>query len=480
MSAITATLPQFTAWLARETGIDAQTLGAKALERAVLERVRATRGRAISSTPASTPASTPPDTPERAAGACAEGNSTGDITRDGIDIYWQLLNTSPDERLALIEALVVPETWFFRDYDAFDLLARLALESSRCEPARVLRVLCAPCSTGEEPYSIAMALFDAGLDAKRFTIDALDISARAIGHARLAVYGRNSFRGQALEFRERHFSATAGGWRLNRRVQQAVRFDGDARFDFIFCRNVLIYFDRDAQDRAVHLLQTQLADHGTIFVGPSETGLMTRHAMRSARVPLAFAFRRARPEDAALAIATPRVLAPTAHDAAEGKKRPPVAAPFSATATAAVGTQHLDPIRTQYAAPLSTHRTQLRITFEEARRHADAGQFAEAERLALEFVAEHGPDSEAFYLLGLIADARGRGADASGYYRKALYLQPDHYEALTHLATLLDMTGDSAGAQQLMRRAQRAAMQTPTFQTEHLNHLREPHGSGRR
>jgi chemotaxis protein methyltransferase WspC len=100
----------------------------------------------------------------------------------------------------------------------------------------------------------------------------------------------------------------------------------------------------------------------------------------------------------------------------------------------------------------------------------------------------HGTDAEAFYLLGLIADARGRTADASDYYRKTLYLEPAHYEALTHLAALLDMSGDSAGAQQLMRRAQRAAakahaMTTATSATkatdDPLNLPRGKHGSRR-
>ena len=475
--AILTILPQFTAWLTRETGIDAQSLGTNTLERAVLERMRATQ------------AGTMPGAPYRAAGASADDDSTVSMTSDAIDIYWQLLNASPDERLALIEVLVVPETWFFRDRGAFTLLSRLALESLRREPTRVLRVLSVPCATGEEPYSIAMALLDAGLNAERFTIDALDISARAIGQARIAMYGRNSFRGHALEFRERHFSAMTGGWQLNQRVQQAVRFTeanlfeslhgGDARYDFIFCRNVLIYFDRDAQDRAVRLLETRLADHGTIFVGPSETGLMTRHAMSSARVPLAFAFQHARPEDTVRPAAAPPVRAPAAHSMPEAKKRPFVAPPFSAPTIAPVGTSRLNPAREQHAAPQPTHRAKSRLTLDEARRQADAGQFAQAERLALEFVTGHGPDGEAFYLLGLIADARGRSADAGNYYRKALYLEPAHYEALTHLATLLDMTGDSAGAQQLMRRAQRAVAQTPKLPAEHVTPLRGPHGSRR-
>ncbi|MBY4796491.1 MCP methyltransferase, partial [Burkholderia multivorans] len=96
-------------------------------------------------------------------------------------------------------------------------------------------------------------------------------------------------------------------------------------------------------------------------------------------------------------------------------------------------------------------------TLEDAQALANAGAFDEAERVLAQFSARVGPHADAFYLLGLIADARGRAADASDFYRKALYLRPTHHEALTHLATLLDAGGDRAGAQWLLERARRSA-----------------------
>jgi chemotaxis protein methyltransferase WspC len=510
--AMNATDPCFAAWLSQETGIDAYSLGINALERGVLERVRATRA----------------------------ASSTTALADGAVDAYWQRLNDSPDERLALIEALVVPETWFFRDREAFVALARLANEKLARDPARVLRVLSVPCSSGEEPYSAAMALLDVGIGAERFTIDAMDISARAIELAQKAVYGRNSFRGGEFGFRERHFRSIDGGWVLNERVQQTVRFaqanlfesspNGGARYDFIFCRNVLIYFHRDAQDRAILLLDTRLAEGGTIFVGPAETGLMMRHALSSARIPLAFAFQRTPPEEAgtrhvalfgkvpdaasaaatatalhgvygtlkpAVAPAVPPVPVPlpvsSAYAHAASVIAPAVAPGSTARATA--------PTHGQRAAP-STHahakangdahahaQTPARATpsaasvpaesLVEARRLADAGQFDKAEHEAQKFVILNGTDAEAFYLLGLISDARGRTADASDYYRKTLYLAPAHYEALTHLAALLDVTGDSASAQQLMRRAQRAAAKMPAMADAPLNPPRGAHGTRR-
>ncbi|KVN41594.1 methyltransferase [Burkholderia pyrrocinia] len=445
--------PRFDAWLMRETGMDAATLGHHALARAVAERARVALGK-------------PPGLD--AAGA------------DGaIDAYWQLLNASTDERQALIETLVVPETWFFRDREAFVALARLADARLAREPARALRVLSAPCSTGEEPYSIAMALLDAGIGPARFSIDAIDISARAIERARDGVYGRNSFRGHPLEFRDRHFSETAGGWQLDARVREPVRFvranlfdlplDADARYDFIFCRNVLIYFNRDAQDQSIRLLDQQLADGGTIFVGPAETGLMMRHTLAPARIPLAFAFHRAAAGAAGTAAVAPSGSAsqnPARPQAARPATRPqplpetarratvegaPAAPAPRAAANGAVPAAPAAPDKpaTPPDAPAST--------LDHARVLADTGRLDEAERIAHAFTLAHGPDADAFYLLGLIADARGLDADAQDFYRKTLYLQPNHYEALTHLAALRDAAGDAAGARQLMSRAQRAS-----------------------
>jgi chemotaxis protein methyltransferase WspC len=454
--------PRFEAWLARETGIDASTLGTHALTRAVHERARATETQATAAHPSST----------------GNGDATP-VPAPALDAYWERLLASPDEKLALIETLVVPETWFFRDREAFAALARVAAERLWREPARVLRVLSAPCSSGEEPYSIAMALLDAGIAPERFTIDAIDISQRAIELARAAVYRRNAFRGQALEFRERHFSANGDGWQPSERVRNAVRFArlslfdaspaSDARYDFIFCRNLLIYFGRDAQDQAILRLDAQLAPGGMIFVGPAETGLMMRHPMASARIPLAFAFHRAEPDEAAARTAgswtaAPQRAQPVPPHAAV-VPRPVRVSVAAGTAVTAV-TPRASAARAPLAAPSATlarppspvqAQAPAAATLDDAQRCADAGRLDEADALARTFVSRHGPHADAFYLLGLIADARGLTADARDSYRKALYLEPAHYEALTHLAALLDVIGDGAGAQQLMRRAARAS-----------------------
>ncbi|KUY96308.1 MCP methyltransferase [Burkholderia territorii] len=465
---------RFRAWLLRETGIDPDSLGNDFLSRALTERVHALQGDG-ERLPS---AARPPVTPE------------------ALDAYWQQLNASADERRALIELFVVPETWFFRDREAFATLARLAAERLAAMPGRVIRVLSAPCSTGEEPYSAAMALLDAGLDPASFTIDAIDLSARAIEQARVGCYGRNAFRGTATEFRGRYFTPVADGWLLDERVRACVQFrqanlvepgtDTGIRYDFVFCRNVLIYFDRDAQDRVVEWLESSLADDGMLFVGPAETGVAMRHGMRSARVPLAFAFHPARGGAAADAHAAPMPTTTPYRRAGRFAVAPPAAArpllavvpptwsdaaPSGAAFAAAVERTTARESQADSRGDSPAHAANLAEmpvqaapvadsaapTLEEAQALANAGAFDEAERVLAQFSAHAGPHADAFYLNGLIADARGRVAEAGDFYRKALYLRPTHHEALTHLATLLDVGGDGAGARWLLERARRSA-----------------------
>src|SRR5690606_15514514 len=96
------------------------------------------------------------------------------------DAYWELVQQSHDELQELIEAVVVPETWFFRDPPAFAAMVRFVSERATHDRSRPQRLLSLPCSTGEEPYTMAMALLDAGVAPGCFRIDAVDVSARSI------------------------------------------------------------------------------------------------------------------------------------------------------------------------------------------------------------------------------------------------------------------------------------------------------------
>ncbi|MFM0741570.1 chemotaxis protein CheR [Paraburkholderia xenovorans] len=454
---------RFAELLHRTIGLDAASLGHSAIERAV---------------------------DLRAAAWCADGHADASLAD-----YWDAAQTSPAIVQALVETIVVPETWFYRDADAFRALARLAQERlDQRGTALPVRILSLPCSTGEEPYTIAMSLLDAGIDPAHWRIDAMDISERALAHARRAVYGRNSFRGNAFPFRDAHFTRSEDGWRLAPRIVDTVRFaqvnlmqlDAAALgvYDFVFCRNVLIYFDRDAQHSALQSLDSVLAENGMLFVGPSETGLLMRHGMQSAKIPLAFAFYRAEPGNA---LAGTWPTAPLADAAALAMTHAPVPAlaplqvfaarpfawpdpvsrePLDASASTRLNLTKetsRDGNAPQAPKPFTIASTPTNLpasaaldTLQAAHALADAGRLSEAAAALTAYLEQHAPHADAFYLLGVLADASGETNRARGHYRKALYLDPQHAEALAHLATLLELEGDRGGARLLKQRASRA------------------------
>jgi chemotaxis protein methyltransferase WspC len=355
--------------------------------------------------------------------------------------YLDRLRGSALELQALIEAVIVPETWFFRDSHAFSTMARLARDEwLAAHPAGVMTLLSLPCSTGEEPYSMTMALLDGGVAGHRFRVDAVDISGPNITHATSGAYGRNSFRGAELGFRDRHFDKAGDRYHISAPVRRQVHFQqgnlfaadlllGPAAYDVVFCRNVLIYFDRATQDRALGVLIRLLRPSGVLFVAPAETALPPIHGLRSTNEPLAFAFRR-------------MALPPPKRRAAPPVKVLP-ALPALPRVTAAV--------EPPAPAPAADRAGQLA----EITRLANQGHFVEAATRCEEHLQRWGASATAFCLLGLVRDASGSHSDAAAYYRKALYLEPDHYDALIHLALLLETQGDSAGARIVRNRSLR-------------------------
>ena len=371
--------------------------------------------------------------------------------------YLERLRASAAELQALIEVVVVAETWFFRDRHAYTALARLAREEwLPAHPTGAMSLLSLPCSTGEEPYSMAMALIEAGVPPPRFRVDAIDISERSLALAARAVYGSNSFRGQDLDFRERHFELTPNGYRLSAPIRQQVRFahgnlfaadllPGAPVYDAIFCRNVLIYFDRPTQSRALGVLNRLLRPQGVLFVAPAETGLPAGHQLVSTRQPLAFAFRKAGgspPAESIKSVPTPRPVAP-----ARAGRMPAI------VGTAAVIPSAAAPLTIVGHDTIGSEPSSHDLTA--AMRLADQGHFVEAAACCDTHIRHHGPSAQAFYLLGLMRDAMGNHDEAAASYRKALYLDPDHYDTQIHLALLLEMRGERAAAETLRNRARR-------------------------
>lgn len=422
-----STAAHIEALLKARIGLDAGSIGTGAVERAVRERSQALHA---------------PDT----------------------QAYWNLLHGKADEMQALIEAVVVPETWFFRHREALLALGRFAAERALADAQRTLRVLSLPCSTGEEPYSIAMAMLDAGVPPGRFRIDAVDISARALARARQGQYGSNAFRGAPLDFRDRYFIATPTGYTLDPRVRAQVRLlpgnlvepgllAGEPPYDFVFCRNLLIYFDVAEQRRAVQTLARLTMADGLLFVGPAEASLLTAQGLESVGVPLTFAFRKPYPARTTAAPASVSTSAP-AHARPPPRMAAPPRLPRSPVPTRPAPARAA-PAAAPVAAPAAGNEHAAALA--RIAGMADRGELEAATAACVKLIDGAGADADAvaFCMLGVLHDAAGRSAQAHAAYRKALYLDPAHQESLYHLAALLDTEGDHDGAMRLRQRAQR-------------------------
>ncbi|WP_260956497.1 CheR family methyltransferase [Pseudomonas citri] len=413
---------RFFTFLKDRIGLDVTSVGTAIIERAVRQRIIAQPGRTA-------------------------------------DEYWQCLQQSADEQHALIEAVIVPETWFFRYPESFATLARLAVKRlTEIRHLRALRVLSLPCSTGEEPYSIAMALLDAGLAPHQFKIDGLDVSPMSVERAREARYGRNSFRGADLGFRERHFVAEGDSYRLSERVREQVRLQvgnlldptllaNEPPYDFVFCRNLLIYFDQPTQRLVFEVLKRLTQQDGVLFIGPAEGSLLGRLGMRSIGVAQSFAFSRQGasapvPQPTPMLMPTPLPVRSPPPQAIPPVTRP---RPFAARAPVTSAPPKVEP-KGGDASLLLASIAEL----------ANSGKSAEARAACEQYLRSHEPKAQVFYWLGLLSDMAGSALEAQGFYRKALYLEPQHAEALVHLAALLASQGDAAGARRLQERAARS------------------------
>ncbi|WP_298207881.1 protein-glutamate O-methyltransferase CheR [Acidovorax sp.] len=374
--------------------------------------------------------------------------------------YWDLLERSTAEQQALIEAVVVPETWFFRYPEAFALLVERARALRAARGAQQpLRILSLPCSTGEEPYSIAICLLDAGFAPSELHVDAFDVSLRALDIAAVARYGANAFRSADLGFRERHFRAEDRSHLLLDPARSLVNFRSGnlldvglaleaQSYDFVFCRNLLIYFDRETQLRALARLERWMAPEGLLFVGPAEAGMIRQQGMLAVDRAHSFAFNKRRE----MAVAPPPAQRPA--DRPVAAVRPPVRVAAAAVRRAPVPAE-----KVATALPDPAAQTGLA----QIERLANTGRVAEALAACAQQLQRFGPSASLFYWWGLLCDSDHRAAEAERYYRKALYLEPHHPEALAHLAALQAARGDQAGALRLKQRL------TPSPRGRHAN-----------
>jgi len=390
------------------------------------------------------------------------------------NVYLSRLKSGMEELSELIEEVVVPETWFFRNVVPFEALAKLLPDLLVNSQNNFLRILSVPCATGEEPYSIAMTLLEcASAGSFDFVVDSIDVSKRAVSKAKRAVYGNYSFReGEGIEaLKEKYFQKEKNGFHLRPDVKKYVKpVQGNvltdniapttAYYDVIFCRNLLIYFDRDTQARVLNKLGSLLKPTGILFLGHAETSQAVNDLFSRINIPKAFAFQKKE----AKPISTGREKATANIKALEAayqqlKNATPVA---TAKKTASTGAKKKSrAVKNEQAGDAAATGFHALIT-----RLIELGRLTEAAAECERSLQENPESSEAYYLLGLISHLEGNGGAAESFLKKAMYLDPNHHGALGLSALLAENRGDADIAQTLRRREQRVLKRKSSRKSE--------------
>lgn len=349
----------------------------------------------------------------------------------------------------LVDELTVGETYFFRDTAQFDLVRGKILPTLIRDHGSSLRAWSAGCASGEEAYSIAIALIEAGASDAAPVIGT-DISYEALRKAEAGIYGDWSFRGVPDAVRARYFDAEGRQTRIHRDIQARVRFEwlnlfadgypsmrsGVWSLHLILCRNVLIYLTPEAIAHVARRLHDSLAPGGWLVAGASDPPLAEMAPFETVATGAGIVYRRASGQRTAPAETAPtRVEAAPAEPVVPGAIRQP-AGPA--------------PARRGSVRPAAPTIEQLR-----SRLHAlaDAGQHDELDRVLAHAVKAHPLEAELHYLSAVLWLEKGRDEAAADAARRALYLDPGLVVAAMALGSALRRLGDPRGA----RRAYRSA-----------------------
>ncbi len=414
--------------------------------------------------------------------------------------YLDLLDSSSgsQEIVVLVEDVVNNETHFFRNPRHFRLLAEVVLpELERTRPANApLRIWSAGCSTGQEPYSLAITVAEVfGVPPRRpVQIIATDISQRALLQARNGLYTARDMQRVESDYQKRYFQPEGGGFRVRPVLQDMVVFQElnlvaeplpalVRGVDVIFCRNVTIYFQVETSRRLMANMYQCLNQGGYLFIGFSETLWQVFDSFERVQNGGVFYYRRGQPPQphqrqpetpgprsvpGGRSVERPLYMG-TGPAKEEEAERPRVAAAGEKDPARAHYQRGLDCLRNGlYDEALESFRAALRAEPNlvealcgMAQVQANQGRYAEALRtceraLELDDLAE-----EAYLLRGIVYRQMGRMEQAIADLERASYLNPSSPTAHFYLGNLFLALPDKARARQAFRRTQRALLGRP-------------------
>ena len=386
--------------------------------------------------------------------------------------YLARLAAEPGLLDALAAEITVGESYFFRDpAQLAHVVEELVARAASCR-GRQLRVWSAGCATGEEPYSLAIALQRLGL-LPCVHILGTDLSRTALARARRGRYSRWSLRGVADEVVSRYFRCTPEGYDLLPEIREAVEFhhlnlaehtypslaNGAWGMDVILCRNVLIYFDAETTTLVVRRLLRSLGEDGRLVLGASDPVIAERAPCEAVVTMAGLVYRRtglgAAPSPAWARPATGESPLLSRLDVAPGPSRvgaSELTAPALPAAMPALDAAPTDPTDPDSAVAAAV--VQVRTL-------ANAGRLAEAGTACAAALDRHRLSAELLYLHAILLSEAGRTHQSIAAARQALYLDRGLVVAHLALGAALARVGEVRQARRAFRSAERLASALP-------------------
>jgi chemotaxis protein methyltransferase CheR len=377
-----------------------------------------------------------------------------------------------DQLQQLVEALTIGETYFFREPRAIEALLNAVLPDIQQRQGRRIRLWSAGCATGEEPYSLAMALDSHCRDPHQWDISILatDINLQSLQKALQGNYTAWSFRTTPTHYKQRYFyPQTDGSFLLDSRIKQMVRFsqlnlaqqdypspaNGTHQVDVIFCRNVLMYFSPQTITQIVQRFARSLTPGGWLIISQTECSHYFQQEFETVQIGQAFLFRKRN--------------API---------MPPLPDTFSElTLSLATQTQHaitnLSTLLPKTRPPIDIRPIQQTSDelLEQAKTLANQGKLAEACAQCQTALTKQKLNAYGHYLHAMILQELHQPTEAREALRRVLYLQPDMVMALYTLANLEQQQGHRREAQRHFDNAFRIIS---VYEDDHLI----PHSEG--
>ncbi len=214
--------------------------------------------------------------------------------------YLYRLKTDKSVMKELVSKVTVNETYFYREYYHLIALSRIVQTEFK---TRKLRVLSIPCSSGEEPFTIAIVLAEVLGINSNFEVIGVDIDKNALKKANRAVYGRRSVSKLPGEYLQKYFDKTQEGWSVKPIIRKKVEFlEGNildkfflkrlGTFQIVFCKNLLIYFDENSRTKAINNLYDIIEDGGYLFLGHAESLSRTSSLFEPVKVEGSIVYRK--------------------------------------------------------------------------------------------------------------------------------------------------------------------------------------------